>query len=68
MGIKNCKSPEEINSTFDVMLQLRPTLRRKEYLKKILDLIKSEGYQLFAGYVDDDCKVVAGLRYKRTLF
>ena len=46
--IQLARSDEEIAATFDVMHQLRPQLRREEYVMTMRALQASDGLQLFA--------------------
>ncbi len=60
--IKPIESPEEILSTFPVMNQLRPDLKKEEYLSLVSSMMK-EGYLLAAVSENSEICAVAGYRF-----
>lgn len=64
--IKTANSDQEIVSCWEVMLQLRPMLKKDEFVS-FLKLLQSEGYVL--NYIEQDGKPVAlaGFRFKHML-
>ena len=64
---KNAQSDLEIESCFDVMSELRPNLKRNNFLETIRD-VELQGFQL--AYLEEDEQViaVAGYRFAKNLF
>ena len=64
---KNAKSDLEIERCFDVMSELRPQLKRNQFLKTIREL---ELQSFHLAYLEADKKVVAvaGYRFAKNLF
>lgn len=54
-------SDEQIIACFDVMVELRPHLKREEFLQKIREM-EADGYKL--AYVEEEAKVVAVAGYR----
>lgn len=59
---------EEILSTRDVMLQLRPQLAPDAYLPTVRRMMENDGYHLAALRVDGIVRAVAGYRYMEMLY
>ena len=49
-NIKECKTKDEIESTFQVMRQLRQNIKVEDYLNRIYALIEKEQYRLFGAF------------------
>jgi GNAT superfamily N-acetyltransferase len=67
MDIKTLKTYDEIAQSFNVFLELRPTLRsEKDFVSQVIDQQK-EGYEIIA--IEENCDVVAciGFRFLTTL-
>ncbi|MBM9579311.1 GNAT family N-acetyltransferase [Leptospira sp. 201903070] len=60
--VKSIESPEEILSTFPVMNQLRPDLKKEEYVTLVSSMMK-EGYLLAAVLENSEICSVAGYRF-----
>ncbi|TGM53226.1 GNAT family N-acetyltransferase [Leptospira adleri] len=60
--VKPIESSEEILSTFPVMSQLRPDLKKEEYLPLVSSMMK-EGYLLAAVLENSEIRSVAGYRF-----
>jgi GNAT superfamily N-acetyltransferase len=62
-NIKECKTPDEIKSTFSVMQQLRPNIKAEDYLDRVDFLIKKQSYRLLAAYNSENhCVGVIGFQ------
>ena len=59
---------EEILSTRDVMLQLRPHIVSDDYLPAVKRMMESDGYHLAALQVDGIVRAVAGYRFMEMLY
>ncbi len=59
---------EEILSTRNVMLQLRPHLAPDSYLPTVRRMMESDGYHLAALRVEGIVRAVAGYRYMEMLY
>lgn len=59
---------EEILSTRDVMLQLRPHLDPDDYLPTVQRMMQTDNYHLAAVQVDGVVRAVAGYRYMEVLY
>ena len=68
VNIIRIESDDEILSTFDVMLQLRPHLRADDYLPTVRRMMKSDGYRLAAASDGRTVTAVAGYRLMEMLY
>lgn len=59
---------EEILSTRDVMLQLRPQLAPDSYLPTVRRMMENDDYHLAALHVDGVVRAVAGYRFMEMLY
>jgi hypothetical protein len=60
---------EQILATRQVMLQLRPTIRRGDYPETVRRMLRTGGYRLAALYLCGGCvRVVAGYRFMEMLY
>ena len=67
-NIKECKTEEEINSTYQVMHQLRQHIKAEDYLNKIYFLMKNEKYRLWGAYDgENQCIGVVGFQRQNRL-
>lgn len=66
MNIKLAKTDDAVMGCYDVMSQLRPEVKKEDFLAKVKRQAKN-GYRL--AYIDDGGKVaaVAGFRFSETL-
>jgi GNAT superfamily N-acetyltransferase len=68
MNIVRIESDEEILSTREVMLQLRPHIRPDDYLPTVRRMMESDGYRLVAASRDGAVRAVAGYRLMEMLY
>jgi GNAT superfamily N-acetyltransferase len=68
MPITQPQTDDEILATWDVMVQLRPHLRREEYVATVRAMMESDGYELAALIDDGMVRAVAGYRYMTMLY
>ena len=67
MPIARISTDEEILSTRDVMLQLRPHIAPEDYVRTVRRMMTNERYQLAAA-VDRGVRAVAGYRISEMLY
>jgi len=68
MNVVRIESDEEILSTREVMLQLRPHIRPDDYLPTVRRMMESDGYRLAAVSDDGGVRAVAGYRLMEMLY
>lgn len=68
MTIDHARTDSEIESTFDVMAQLRPDLVRAEYVARVKALGDTDGFRLVRLLDDGDVRAVAGYRIMSMLY
>lgn len=68
MDIVRIESDEEILSTREVMLQLRPHIRPDDYLPTVRRMMESDGYRLAAASEGGIVRAVAGYRLMEMLY
>ena len=68
MNIIRIESDEEILSTREVMLQLRPHIRADDYLPTVRRMMESDGYRLVAATNGGGVTAVAGYRLMEMLY
>ena len=66
--IEHAGTDEEIDTTFEVMAQLRPHLSRDGYVALVRELMESDGYRLVRLVEDGEVRAVAGYRVMRMLY
>lgn len=66
--ITEATTDEEILSTRDVMLQLRPHLAPDSYLPTVRRMMEKDGYHLAALHVNGIVRAVAGYRFMEMLY
>ena len=66
--IEQAETDEQIAATYDVMRQLRPHVRREEYVATVRALMASDGYHLAALIAGGEVRAVAGYRYMNMLY
>jgi len=64
--VRLLSTADEIMSSFDVMVQLRPHLSQEGYLERIRQQ-QAQGYRLAAAIADNRVKAVAGFRVVENL-
>ncbi len=68
ISICECKSREEIESTYPIMDQLRPHITFKDYFSRIFTLMQKENYGLLAAYTNENqCIGAAGFQQQTRL-
>lgn len=67
MPIIIAKSDEQILSTYPLMKQLRPHLKKENYLEQIKTLQSDDGYRLIVYMEDETPKAAAGYRMAKNL-
>ena len=67
-SIARAQTDEEITATFEVMAQLRPDLRREDYLATIRRMMTAERYRLAAVVEEGVVRAVAGYRPVEMLY
>ena len=65
--ITEATTDEEILSTRDVMLQLRPQVAPDDYLPSVKRIMQTDGYHLVALRVEGVVRAVAGYRFMEML-
>jgi GNAT superfamily N-acetyltransferase len=68
MTVARIESDEEILSTREVMLQLRPHIAPDDFLPLVRRLMRDERYRLAAAIQDGVVRAVAGYRIFETLY
>jgi len=68
MNIVRIESDEEILSTREVMLQLRPHIRPDDYIPTVRRMMESDGYRLAAASDRGVVNAVAGYRLMEMLY
>jgi GNAT superfamily N-acetyltransferase len=68
MIIEPAQTDAQIASTFDVMVQLRPTLERAAYVPLIRSLMASDGFRLVRMVDEEEVRAVAGYRIMHMLY
>lgn len=66
--IRQAETDADIERTFAVMKQLRPTLRAEDYTARIRELMDSQGYRLAFLETDGVVCAVAGYRFLDMLY
>ena len=67
MTIKFATADNEIMSCYDVMSQLRPHIKREDFLPRVRRMESDFGYQVAYVEEDGDVKAVAGIRVSEWL-
>lgn len=66
--IQRAESDDQILATFDVMHELRPALRREDYLATVRRMMETDGYRLVAALEEGVVRAVAGYRFMEMLY
>src|SRR3954452_9777351 len=66
--IEAALTDEQMLTTRDVMLQLRPAISVEEYLPMVRRMMETNGYHLVALYDGDAVRAVAGYRFLEKLY
>jgi GNAT superfamily N-acetyltransferase len=65
---RECKTQQEVESTYAIMRQLRPQIAAESYFPRIDKLMKEEKYRLLATYNEEDkCLGVIGFQEQNRL-
>jgi GNAT superfamily N-acetyltransferase len=65
---QECKTQQEVESTYAIMRQLRPQISADSYFSRVEKLMKEEKYRLLATYNDEDkCLGVVGFQEQSRL-
>jgi GNAT superfamily N-acetyltransferase len=67
MTIAFATTDEEINACYDVMSQLRPHIKREDFLPRVRRMMDDFGYRVAYVKDDGDVKAVAGIRVSEWL-
>jgi len=68
VNIEQVQTDAQIASTFDVMVQLRPSLERAFYVALVRELMRSDGFQLACLVDQGEVRAVAGYRIMHMLY
>lgn len=68
MIIEQVETDAGIASTFDVMVQLRPSLERALYVQRVRELMRSDGFCLACLVDEGEVRAVAGYRIMDMLY
>jgi len=66
--IQRAESDEQILATFDVMRQLRPELRREDYVATVRRMMRTDNYHLASLLEGETVRAVAGYRFMEMLY
>ena len=61
--MKLAPTDDEILTTREIMLQLRPSVKADDYLGIVRRMMNTDGYQLAALFQQDTIRAVAGYRF-----
>jgi GNAT superfamily N-acetyltransferase len=68
ISILECKTQEEIESTYLIMQQLRPNVAAKDYFSRVNALMKEEKFRLFGAFDEkNQCVGVLGFQVQKRL-
>lgn len=68
INVTHAETDDQIAATFDVMQQLRPHLKRSQYVARIRGLMASDGLKLLALSVEGVVRAVAAYRVMNMLY
>jgi GNAT superfamily N-acetyltransferase len=66
--VEEARTDAEIASTYDVMVQLRPSLERASYVALVRGLMASDGFRLASLVDQGEVRAVAGYRIMHMLY